>query len=248
MRGETTPKAQGGAAAEDGGVLQTGSDAGLVAAAHELKAPLALIRQLAFQLENDSLPQQNRQHIAQQIRLTSEKALRLTTDLTKVSRLEDALFALEPIHPAAICEDVTRELGEYYRAHNKTLRVQNAYKLPLIIAHRELLRRVLTVFSDNALQYGGDEIVLSVKKQSPLSVRISVRDYGPALSLADFYQIKKRLSRPQAVHARPGSSGLGLYIAGQFAAAMHGSIGITRHRDGVSFYVDMRASQQLSLL
>lgn len=247
MRGESKPRAHGEVIAEGmGGVAA--SEGGLVAAAHELKAPLALIRQLAFQLEDDTLPLSSRQQIAQQVRLTSEKALRLTTDLAKVSRLEDALFTLEPVHPATICEDVSRELSEYFRAHGKVLRLQNARKLPLIIAHRDLLRRVLTVFSDNALHYGGDEIVLSLKKQSPVSVRIAVRDYGPALSLHDFYQIKKRLALPQAVHSRPGSSGLGLYIASQFAAAMQGSIGITRHRDGVSFYVDMRASQQLSLL
>lgn len=247
MTGDKNLHAQGEVVAENGGDFAA-IESGLIAAAHELKAPLALIRQLAFQLEDDTLPLSSRQKIARQVRLTAEKSLRLTTDLTKVSRLEDALFVLEPVHPATVCKDVSRELDEYFRAHGKVLRVQDARKLPLIIAHRELLRRVLTVFSDNALQYGGDEIVLSLKKQSPMSVRIAVRDYGPALSLQDFYQIKKRLARPQAVHSRPGSSGLGLYIASQFAAAMHGSIGITRHRDGVSFYVDMRASQQLPLL
>jgi len=53
---------------------------------------------------------------------------------------------------------------------------------------------------------------------------------------------------PVAIHARPQSSGLGLYIAGQFADAMNGRIGVTRHRDGATFYVDLQASKQLSLL
>lgn len=222
-------------------------DSGLIAAAHELKAPLALIRQLAFLIEDDTIPAEQKKRMALQARLAAEKALRLTTDLTKVARLEDALFQLEPVNPAAICEDVARELDEYFAAHGKSLRVRQSRSLPLVIAHHDLLRRILITFSDNALQYGGHEVQLSIKK-TDRTIRIAVRDYGPMLTVKDFMAIKRKLASPQPVHARPQSSGLGLYIAGQFAQMMHGTIGMTRHRDGVSFYVDMNASTQLSLL
>ena len=52
----------------------------------------------------------------------------------------------------------------------------------------------------------------------------------------------------QALHARPQSSGLGLYVAGQFAQAMQGKVGATRHRDGATFYVAVLASSQMRLL
>lgn len=222
-------------------------DSGLIAAAHELKAPLALIRQLAFLMEDETITIDQKKRMAMQTRLAAEKALRLTTDLTKVARLEDALFQLEPVNPAAICEDVAKELDEYFAAHGKKLTVQQSRSLPLVIAHHDLLRRILVTFSDNALQYGGEEVRLSIKKNSR-SIRIAVRDYGPMLSPKDFTAIKRKLMTPQPVHARPQSSGLGLYIAGQFAHIMQGTIGMTRHRDGVSFYVDMNASTQLQLL
>jgi signal transduction histidine kinase len=62
-------------------------------------------------------------------------------------------------------------------------------------------------------------------------------------------RVKQRLgTAPQPLQNRPASSGLGLYIAGQFAEAMQGSIGATRHRDGATFYVELLASQQLKLL
>ena len=223
-------------------------NSGLIAAAHELKAPLALIRQLTLQIEHSSSAGDASSRLAVQARLSAERALRLATDLTKAARLEDALFQLEPVNPVAICEGVTRELSEYFAAHGKTLSVAQARSLPLVIAHHDLLRRVVTAFSDNALQYGGESVQLQVKKHADGHVRIAVRDYGPALSLADFRSIKRKLTSPQSVHARPQSSGLGLYIAGQFAQTMRGTIGMIRHRDGVSFYVDMKASTQLSLL
>jgi signal transduction histidine kinase len=58
----------------------------------------------------------------------------------------------------------------------------------------------------------------------------------------------KLATAPQPVHARPESSGLGLYISGQFADAMQGTIGAVRHRDGATFYVELPASRQMNLL
>ncbi|MCD8561477.1 ATP-binding protein, partial [Candidatus Saccharibacteria bacterium] len=77
-----------------------------------------------------------------------------------------------------------------------------------------------------------------------------VRDYGPALSSDLWRQLQERLSvAPQSVHASGReSSGLGLYLASQFAEAMHGRIGAVRHKDGATFYVELQASAQLSLL
>ena len=80
-------------------------------------------------------------------------------------------------------------------------------------------------------------------------VRIGVRDYGPAISSDMWRSLKEKLpTAPQSIHARPESSGLGLYIASQFADIMNGQIGITRHQDGATFYVDLQASRQMSLL
>jgi signal transduction histidine kinase len=122
----------------------------------------------------------------------------------------------------------------------------------LLVANRDLLRRILTNFSDNALHYTepGSVVHLQIKALKKAHViRIGVRDYGPALSMDMWKTLQSKLSKaPQAVHARPQSSGLGLFLASQFAEAMHGSIGVTRHRDGATFYVELPASSQMSLL
>jgi signal transduction histidine kinase len=60
--------------------------------------------------------------------------------------------------------------------------------------------------------------------------------------------LQNNVLQAEQLHARPSSSGLGLTIADQFARAMNGSVGATRHRDGASFHVDIHASRQLSLI
>jgi Osmosensitive K+ channel histidine kinase len=224
----------------------------LVAAAHELKSPLVLVRQLSLMLEEGSASVNEQKRMLRQISLTSERALRLTSDLTRSVRLADALFTLEPVNPQQLCEDIIRELTPLFSAHNRDVRLIPRKHPLLLVANRDLLRRIIVNFSDNALHYAEGNTTVKIRigvLGSGKIIRLSVRDYGPALSSDILESLRGKLSRATTpIHARPQSSGLGLYIAGQFANIMNGKIGVTRHCDGATFYVDLQASSQLSLL
>jgi signal transduction histidine kinase len=224
----------------------------LIAAAHELKAPLALVRQLALRLGDDSLSPAERQQLLDRTVLTSERALRLTSDLTRAARLDSALFQLEPINPDQLCRDVVSELQPLFQAYGRSVAVKGRRHPLLLVANRDLLRRILLGFSDNALHYSlpGTAVHLQIQAFKKTGViRVGVRDFGPALSSDMWRSLQKKLNTaPQAIHARPESSGLGLYIAHQFADAMNGKIGAVRHKDGATFYVELQASNQLSFL
>lgn len=230
-------------------------DSGLpsvVAAAHELKAPLALIRQLSLMLEQEGVDGDEIHHILNQITLTSERALRLTNDLTKAARLQDAMFTLEPVNPKQLCEEVVHEMTPLFAAHGRKICLAKRSHQLLLIANRDLLHRILVNFSDNALNYAEEsnmvEIYMKMLNRGS-TVRLGVRDYGPAISLDAMKKLKNQLlAAPKAMSARPQSSGLGICISSHFAEAMNGQIGVTRHHDGATFYVDLQASSQLSLL
>jgi signal transduction histidine kinase len=235
----------------EGGVLGDGLPS-LVAAAHELKSPLALVRQLSLMLESGDITETERARMLRQISLTSERALRLTSDLTRSIRLEDALFELEPINPQELCKDIVHELRPLFAAYGRNVRVKTRKHPLLMVANRDLLRRIIMNFTDNALHYADSADAVEIQLQALQSgniIRVGVRDYGPALSSDMWRTLKSKLATaPQSVHGRPESSGLGLYIASLFADAMNGTIGVTRHRNGATFYVDIAASNQLSLL
>ncbi len=224
----------------------------IVAAAHELKEPLSLVRQLSLSLEDGGLSIADRKRMLRQISLTSEKALRLTSDLTRSVRLSDAMFKLEPLNPQQLCEDIVNELTPLFTAHNRGVVLARRKHQLLLVANRDLLRRIILNFGDNALNYtqGDSQVKIQIGMRSAGKiVRLGVRDYGPALSNDVLNSLCNKLTSTNSmIHARPQSSGLGLYIASQFADAMNGRIGFIRHRDGSTFYVDLQASSQLSLL
>jgi len=218
-----------------------------VAAAHELKSPLALVRQLSLSIEAGDVTLVEAQKMAHQITLTSERALRLTTNLTRTARLEDGLFTLEPLNPVSLCQEIAQEIAPLYKARGRRITVVRSRPL-LGLANRDLLRRILLSFADNALHYGGDDapVVITASAHSGGSqIRVGVRDYGPAVP-GKF--AKTAGVAATTVHSRPESSGLGLYIARQFAEAMQATIGTIRHKDGATFYVDFNASTQMRLL
>lgn len=223
-----------------------------VTAAHELKSPLSLIRQLSLALETTSLSGAEKQRLLHQITLVSERALRLTTDLSRTARLDDSLFEIEPLNPQQICEEVAHELSPLYKAKGRTIHVSSRYRPILAVANRDLLRRIMLNFADNALHYASDTEVVELRAASAekgAKIRLGVRDYGPAVPVNVWQVIEASLGTgKQVIHGRPESSGLGLYIAGQFARAMHGRVGAIRHRNGATFYVDVASSRQLRLL
>lgn len=232
----------------DGGGLFKAAPS-IVAAAHELKSPLALVRQLAFMAEQN--PEQTAEYV-ERIVLTADRALRLTSDITKAARLEDSFFEKEPLNAQRLLEEIADEMSPLYRAQGRRLTVMARRSSPLVVANHDLIRRVLLGFTDNALHYAGENVPveLSLRAQpSRHTVRLVVRDFGPAVAANTLENMSGTLgAQPIASSLRPSSSGLGLYLARQFADVMQAQIGFVRHRDGASFYIDVPSSTQLSLL
>lgn len=220
----------------------------MLVAAHELKAPLSLVRQLALAANFvDSEAEKTR--LTSRIVDVSERALRQVNDLTKLARLEDGLFEMAPVSVRGICEEVIREVGPLFAEEQRALDTIYANRSRLAVANRDLLFSIVYNFCTNALHYSDDNAMnhLSVRDHRG-KIRIAVRDYGPALPTPIWQALQNNNTmRPTNISMRPGSSGLGLYIAARFAHFMHAKLGATRHNDGTSFFIDLPVSQQLEL-
>ncbi|MBO7664304.1 HAMP domain-containing histidine kinase [Candidatus Saccharibacteria bacterium] len=214
--------------------------------AHELKAPLAVLRQLAlsFEFENSS-----NEHIRSEMVSVSERAIRQVNDLSKIARLEDGLFEMEPVSVRAICDDVTRELNHLFRYNQRDLRVRYHNHARLVTANRELLHSVIYNFLINAMHYSGKDTrsELTINERAG-KIRVNIRDFGPALPMDVWREMRRGwVEKPTSIAMRPGSSGLGLYIASKFSRYMNANVGAIRHRDGTSFFIDLPVSRQARL-
>ena len=225
---------------------------GILVAAHELKSPLALMRQLALSMdfENTDLSHaKNLEQTRSQIVRVSERAMRQVNDLTKVAHLKDGLFQLEPVAVRGVCDDVLQELQHLFRFNHRQLQVCYTNRSRLVIANRELLYSVIYNFCLNAMHYSAAETLSRLKISDHKDrVQVVVRDFGPALPMDVWRELKFGwIKKPTSISMRPGSSGLGLYIASKFSRYMQAEVGAVRHRDGTSFFVELPISKQASL-
>jgi signal transduction histidine kinase len=220
----------------------------VVAAAHELSSPLVLLRQLSLGALQSS--EAERRVLNERLTLVSERALRMVASLSLTATNQQQL-QLEPINPVSVCREVVHELAPLFAAHGQTLKVRPRARMPLLVGDRQLLRQILLSFADNALFYGSKQHPIAVNiTERRGSVRIGVRDFGPAVPMNLWQLLDERLLQRARLPlaARPHASAVSLVAAKRLAEMMGSTVGVTRHRDGATFYVDLRVSGQMSLL
>lgn len=237
--------------------IPKGDFAALAAAAHELKSPLALVQHIAKTLGDAelTLTDQQRAQYLSRLQFTSDRMLRLVQQLALSYRLEDDKqltfqFQLEPLNTLEVCETAAHELTPYAREYGQELRLKTNSCSHLVLANRDILHDIVVNLADNAIRHnpsgGAVEIGAACRGDH---VRVSVHDQGGGVAKRELADLRRTLgTQPQPLSGRSATSGLGLYIVGQFAQAMGGSLGLGRATQGSHFFVDLMRSSQLSLL
>jgi signal transduction histidine kinase len=88
-----------------------------------------------------------------------------------------------------------------------------------VIADRELVSRAIANLIDNALKYGGPEIVVATR-QTGSWAELTVADNGPGIARSDRVRAVERFTRLDNARTMPGA-GLGLAMVSA-VAQLHG--------------------------
>lgn len=221
----------------------------IAVAAHELKSPLAVMRQLSLMLEDGALDEAESRQAARQLTTLADRSLNLVQDLSRAANLSPTLFPLEPVNPLAVCQAIAFEIKPMMDLYGHSVHWPKHSSTKLVVANQLLLGRILANFLQNSVKYSEQKLPIQVAiKRVGDVVRLSVRDFGPMMTTREYRKIISNMEAKKSVRTRPESSGLGIYVAAQFARAMDGRIGLIRHRDGLTFYVELPISRQLSLV
>lgn len=229
----------------------------ITAAAHELKTPLTIIAHLAAALEDPAISMSGaeQRRYLERIRLSAERTIQVVQGLStsyRIGQPGQLSFALqlEPINVGHLCDEIATELAPFAKAQEQTIVPHFTMRSPNVIADRKLLRSVFFNLIDNAIRHNPPETVVRIgARRQGTCVRIQVADDGPSICPRDLKTLHSHLgTHLQPLVSRSSGSGLGLYIVGQLAAAMGGTLGLGRPKRGAAFYVDLLHSQQLRLL
>jgi heavy metal sensor kinase len=196
-------------------------------AAHELRAPLALMRtQVDVILRRDRSAEEYRE---------SHQAL--LTEIERLSRLADQLLllaradagSLSPQRQRVDVSDLLEETLDRWRPRAQEGRVRLEQIMDedaALEADPDLLRRLLDNLLDNAVRHTprGGKVVVSATLADG-AWRFAVEDTGPGVDPALAGRIFDRFTRADDARARDsGGSGLGLALSAAIAQAHGGSI------------------------
>jgi signal transduction histidine kinase len=164
----------------------------IASAAHELRTPIAILRM--------------------KIEAAADPAVRsLSADVSRLANLSEQLLDLhrldngapkDRIDLAALARGVAGDLAPFLIASNKTIEVM-VDRPGVMIGHAGSIERVLTNLIQNAVEHGGDEIIVRVD-----GAAFEVQDNGQGIPSQERERVFEPFHR-----LRPRSSGAGLGLS-----------------------------------
>ncbi len=204
---------------------------------HDLRNPLGAItisiKMLAMTLPPEVL-QQN-QELIDIADSSADRMMRLVNNLLEVSRMEagESPLILSEFDLQGLIGDVAARAA-LLDQKGTDLQSKVAPKLPMIVADRDKIERVLTNLVDNALKYvpAKGRIVITARPEGDL-VRLSVTDNGPGIAPEERERIFARFTQTATEKARRRGFGLGLSYCKLAVEAHGGKIWVEAGEGGV---------------
>lgn len=241
----------------------------LTAAARDLTAPLVLLRQLSFQLEQQPALRTvdgPAGQALQQMRLTISRTFNIVEQL-KLAVGEVGRLSLEPVQLAGLCQDVRTEL----RPLEQELHCRLDFELPrrnsvVAVGNYQALRTVMMGFLTDALHYQASEksaaddakpgefsadrvVRLRVTANNHGEAIMAIYDRATGINLTQSLQSINNLVDDNPTRSRPLMGSLNLVLADRLLRAMNGRLTIRNHRQGgMTIETSLPMSCQLPLI
>ena len=204
----------------------------------ELRSPLTSIYGFAETLLRDDVlfGEEERETFLRYITSEAARLTAIVDRLLAVARLDsgDLQVHLAPTDVGAVVREVVAAAEQAIGGSGHRFVLDLPPEQLEADADREKLRQIVTDLVENAVKYspGGGTIAVSVHRRDE-SVEISVDDEGIGIPESERRRIFAKFYRAESEgrDLASGGSGLGLFIAKELLAAMHGRIWV-RSRDG----------------
>ncbi|MBC7927614.1 MAG: ATP-binding protein, partial [Bryobacteraceae bacterium] len=120
--------------------------------------------------------------------------------------------------------------------------------LPAVLVDRDLIELAFRQLVDNALKYSQQGTSVSIQtSRIEKSLRVSITDCGPGISLYEQQRIFDRFYRGESIRDRLPGTGVGLNVVKEIARAHAGSIYVeSKPKQGSTFTLELPFPQEVS--
>jgi len=215
---------------------------------HDIKNPVALIKNLVELLRSYDLTATEQQEVINDIFITTNRIVTLSQEVSKILALETNTLTLNYLRVDVndILSDVVNRYSQKAKDKSITIHFTRNNDIPDCEIDSMKIDDVIDNLLSNAVKFSYDnsKIQVGVSRQDDTLV-VNVSDNGQGLSEAD---VKKAFQRGAMLTARPTgdehSSGLGLWIVKKLVAAHNGRVWIkSAVGKGSTFYFSFPIEQ-----
>ncbi|MFQ6100593.1 MAG: ATP-binding protein [Anaerolineae bacterium] len=194
---------------------------------HDLRNPLGVISTCLELLERAPVGETELIDVTS-VRETMGRSVRrmlhLVDTLLDITRLEGGQMTLRllPLELSSVVEGVIAEEGTLARHSGLVLESHLSADLPVVLADRDVLQRVLINLVDNAIKFtpSGGRVWVEARPDAE-GVRVEVIDTGPGIPLEERERIFEKFTQVQGRVGKRRGSGLGLAFC-RMAMQAHG--------------------------
>ncbi len=227
-------------AAIGGGILLRGllqlserREAFVSAVSHELRTPLTTFRMYAEMLAEKMVPAEKQQQYANTLKVEAERLSHLVENVLQFARLDHSRQKTQ-LENATLGSIVARFIDRIEtRAHQSDMEIvqewTNEIEQQEMWTEPAAIEQILFNLVDNACKYAvtadNRKIILSAQLLNDDQIKLTVRDFGPGISVGD----RRRLFRPfhksdmEAANTAQGV-GLGLALCQRMAKSLGGQL------------------------
>jgi signal transduction histidine kinase len=204
---------------------------------HELRTPITTIYG-GSQLLERGLAAGRKKEVVSDIRVESERLVRLVEDLLVMTRVERDMVETsdEPVLLQHLLTAIVAGSPARWNGAHITLHV--AARLPAVRGDTTYIEQVVRNLLTNAIRYGhGKEKGIEIHaEQVDHHVAVRVLDHGTGLAGENEDKLFELFYRSNAARAIPGGAGIGLFVSRQLVEAMGGRMwAVDRPEGGAEF-------------
>lgn len=220
----------------------------LTTISHQLKAPLASIKWAAeFLISQKQSEKVAKEHLLS-IHRSAEQMIALVDNLSKAAKLESGTFPInrQEVDLRKLIEENVSILKPKAEVKSQKVLLDFSEDVMIVSVDSTLFREAFSNILDNAITYAPESSAISVLvKKEKKDYVISVSNQGPAIPEEEQKKIFIKFYRGESVlEAKPGGSGLGLFVAKAAIEALGGKIWFkspVQDLGGVSFFLSLPA-------
>lgn len=202
---------------------------------HDLKTPLTVINTSLYLLKHTRTPPERHPQLIKQIEDQSARLQKSIQDILTMSRLDHVMeLTQEKVDLNRLINHTAEQFMDTAHEKEVMIWVELDSTLPLIVANKDALERLMSNLIENAVNYSNAGSLISVTTRRDTGhVQIEVKDMGIGIDAHDLPHIFEHFYRADAARStHTGGSGLGLAIVKK-AVDIHGGAISVQSKPGI---------------